>query len=48
MNMVKVTTSLTHVMSMMLMKNKGGGKFNSTNLVGQDLPINNDYVDHDN
>jgi hypothetical protein len=46
--MVKAITSLTHVMSMVLMKNKGGGKFNSINLVQQDPPINNDYVDHDN
>lgn len=30
------------------MKNEGGEKFNNTNLVGQDLPIKNDYVHHDN
>ncbi len=48
MNRVKAITSLTHVMSTMLMKNEGGGKFNNTNLVGHDLPINNDYVHHDN
>jgi hypothetical protein len=44
MNMVKTITRLTHVLNMVLMKNKVGGSFSGTitNLIGHDLLVGNE------